>query len=288
MNIDLSSCMGCNACLVACQAENNIPVVGKKMVAMGRAMHWIRMDRYFAQNKNNTFDQDSPAMVPQPVACVQCESAPCETVCPVNATIHTEDGLNAMAYNRCIGTRYCANNCPYKARRFNYFDYNKRNPLIAHNLYKGPLGKTQVGEAPHLQRNPNVTVRMRGIMEKCTYCVQRLKESKIRQKRGQKQDVLLSGKTSPEVPVTLKTLRIPVDSVKVACQEACPADAISFGNLKDESAAAVVRGRSLERSYELLHYIGTIPRTLYMARVKNPNEKMPDAEFIGTATIHMA
>jgi molybdopterin-containing oxidoreductase family iron-sulfur binding subunit len=118
--------------------------------------------------------------------------------------------------------------------------------------------------------------------------VQRLKESKIRQKRGQKQDVLLSGKTSPEVPVTLKTLRIPVDSVKVACQEACPADAISFGNLKDESAAAVVRGRSLERSYELLHYIGTIPRTLYMARVKNPNEKMPDAEFIGTATIHMA
>ncbi len=288
MNIDLSSCMGCNACLVACQAENNIPVVGKKMVAMGRAMHWIRMDRYFAQNKNNTFDQDSPAMVPQPVACVQCESAPCETVCPVNATIHTEDGLNAMAYNRCIGTRYCANNCPYKARRFNYFDYNKRNPLIAHNLYKGPLGKTQVGEAPHLQRNPNVTVRMRGIMEKCTYCVQRLKESKIRQKRGQKQDVLLSGKTSPEVPVTLKTLRIPVDSVKVACQEACPADAISFGNLKDESSAAVVRGRSLERSYELLHYIGTIPRTLYMARVKNPNEKMPDAEFIGTATIHMA
>ena len=288
MNIDLSSCMGCNACLVACQAENNIPVVGKKMVAMGRAMHWIRMDRYFAQNKNNNFDQDSPAMVPQPVACVQCESAPCETVCPVNATIHTEDGLNAMAYNRCIGTRYCANNCPYKARRFNYFDYNKRNPLIAHNLYKGPFGKTQVGEAPHLQRNPNVTVRMRGIMEKCTYCVQRLKESKIRQKRGQKQDVLLSGKSSPEVPVTLKTLRIPVDSVKVACQEACPADAISFGNLKDESAAAVVRGRSLERSYELLHYIGTIPRTLYMARVKNPNEKMPDAEFIGTATIHMA
>jgi molybdopterin-containing oxidoreductase family iron-sulfur binding subunit len=288
MNIDLSSCMGCNACLVACQAENNIPVVGKEQVAKGRAMHWIRMDRYFAQDKNNTFDIDSPAMVPQPVACVQCESAPCETVCPVNATVHTEDGLNAMAYNRCIGTRYCANNCPYKARRFNYFDYNKRNPLIAHNLYKGPLGTTQVGEAPHLQRNPNVTVRMRGVMEKCTYCVQRLKDAKIRQKRGQKQDVLASGKTSPEVTVTAKTLRIPVDSVKVACQEACPADAISFGNLLDEKAATVVRGRELARSYELLHYIGTIPRTLYMARVKNPNEKMPDAEFVGTATIHMA
>ncbi len=288
MNIDLSSCMGCNACLVACQAENNIPVVGKKQVAMGRAMHWIRMDRYFAQNKDNTFDADSPAMVPQPVACMQCESAPCETVCPVNATIHTEDGLNAMAYNRCIGTRYCANNCPYKARRFNYFDYNKRNPLIADNLYKGPAGVTQVGEAPHLQRNPNVTVRMRGVMEKCTYCVQRLKDAKIRQKRGQKQDVLASGKTSPEVAVTTKTLRIPVDSVKVACQEACPADAISFGNLLDESAATVVRGRELARSYELLHYIATIPRTLYMARVKNPNEKMPDAKYVGTATIHMA
>ena len=288
MNIDLSSCMGCNACLVACQAENNIPVVGKEQVAKGRAMHWIRMDRYFAQNKENTFDSESPAMVPQPVACVQCESAPCETVCPVNATVHTEDGLNAMAYNRCIGTRYCANNCPYKARRFNYFDYNKRNPLIAHNLYKGPLGTKQVGESPHLQRNPNVTVRMRGVMEKCTYCVQRLKDAKIRQKRGQKQDVLLSGKTSPDVPVTAGTLRIPVDSVKVACQEACPADAISFGNLKDEKAASVVRARDLARSYELLHYIGTVPRTLYMARVKNPNEKMPDATFVGTATIHMA
>lgn len=288
MNIDLSSCMGCNACLVACQAENNIPVVGKEQVAKGRAMHWIRMDRYFAQNKENTFDAESPAMVPQPVACVQCESAPCETVCPVNATVHTEDGLNAMTYNRCIGTRYCANNCPYKARRFNYFDYNKRNPLIAHNLYKGPAGVTQVGEAPHLQRNPNVTVRMRGVMEKCTYCVQRLKDAKIRQKRGQKQDVLASGKTSPDVVVTTKTLRIPVDSVKVACQEACPADAISFGNLLDEQAATVVRGRELARSYELLHYIGTIPRTLYMARVKNPNEKMPDAAFVGTATIHMA
>ena len=175
MSIDLSSCMGCNSCLVACQSENNIPIVGKKQVAMGREMHWIRMDRYFAAQKDNTFDEDNPALVPQPVACVQCEFAPCETVCPVNATIHTEDGLNAMAYNRCIGTRYCANNCPYKARRFNYFDYNKRNPLIAHNLYKGPFGEKQVGEAPHLQKNPNVTVRMRGVMEKCTYCVQRLK-----------------------------------------------------------------------------------------------------------------
>ena len=287
MSIDLSSCMGCNACLVACQSENNIPIVGKKQVAMGREMHWIRMDRYFAAQKDNTFDDGNPEMVPQPVACVQCESAPCETVCPVNATIHTEDGLNAMAYNRCIGTRYCANNCPYKARRFNYFDYNKRNPLITHNLYKGPFGVKQVGEAPHLQKNPNVTVRMRGVMEKCTYCVQRLQEAVIRQKRGQKQEALVAGKPSTEMTVNILTLRIPVDSVKTACQDACPAGAITFGNLLDEEKSVVVRSKKIDRNYDLLNYIGTRPRTSYLARVKNPNPKMPDAKFIGKATIHM-
>ncbi|MBJ7394525.1 MAG: TAT-variant-translocated molybdopterin oxidoreductase [Akkermansiaceae bacterium] len=287
MSIDLSSCMGCNACLVACQSENNIPIVGKKQVAMGREMHWIRMDRYFAAQKDNTFDDGNPEMVPQPVACVQCESAPCETVCPVNATIHTEDGLNAMAYNRCIGTRYCANNCPYKARRFNYFDYNKRNPLISHNLYKGPFGVKQVGEAPHLQKNPNVTVRMRGVMEKCTYCVQRLQEAVIRQKRGQKQEALVAGKPSTEMTVNILTLRIPVDSVKTACQDACPAGAITFGNLLDEEKSVMVRSKRIDRNYDLLNYIGTRPRTSYLARVKNPNPKMPDAKFIGKATIHM-
>jgi molybdopterin-containing oxidoreductase family iron-sulfur binding subunit len=287
MSIDLSSCMGCNSCLVACQAENNIPIVGKQQVAKGREMHWIRMDRYFAAQKDNTFDADNPAMVPQPVACVHCESAPCETVCPVNATVHTEDGLNAMAYNRCIGTRYCANNCPYKARRFNFFDYNKRNPLIAHNLYRGPLGVKAVGDADHLQKNPNVTVRMRGVMEKCTYCVQRLKDAVIRQKRGQKQEALVAGKPSTEMEVTTKTLRIPVDSVKVACQEACPAGAITFGNLLDKEKSAVGRSKEIERNYDLLNYIGTRPRTSYLARVKNPNPQMPDAKFIGKATIHM-
>ncbi len=287
MSIDLSSCMGCNACLVACQSENNIPIVGKEQVARGREMHWIRMDRYFAAQKDNTFDEDNPALVPQPVACVQCESAPCETVCPVNATIHTEDGLNAMAYNRCIGTRYCANNCPYKARRFNYFDYNKRNPLISHNLYKGPFGEKQVGEAAHLQKNPNVTVRMRGVMEKCTYCVQRLKDAVIRQKRGQKQEALVAGKPSTESQVTTNTLRIPVDSVKTACQDACPANAITFGNLLDEEKSAMYRSKHIERNYDLLNYIGTRPRTSYLARVKNPNPKMPDAKFIGKATVHM-
>ncbi len=288
MSIDLSSCTGCNSCLIACQAENNIPIVGKQQVAMGREMHWIRMDRYFATQKDNTFDADNPELIPQPVACVQCESAPCETVCPVNATIHTEDGLNAMAYNRCIGTRYCANNCPYKARRFNYFDYNKRNPLISHNLYKGPFGEKQVGEAPHLQRNPNVTVRMRGVMEKCTYCVQRLKDSVIRQKRGQKQEALVAGKPSTEMQVNVSTLRIPVDSVKVACQDACSAGAITFGNLLDGDKSVMYRSKHIERNYDLLNYIGTKPRTSYLARVKNPNPKMPDAKFIGKATVHMA
>jgi MoCo/4Fe-4S cofactor protein with predicted Tat translocation signal len=288
MTIDLSSCSGCNACVIACQAENNIPIVGKEQLAKGREMHWIRMDRYFAIDKSNTFDPDSPELVPQPVACVQCESAPCETVCPVNATVHTEDGLNAMAYNRCIGTRYCANNCPYKARRFNYFDYNKRNPLIAHNLYKGPFGEKTVGEAPHLQRNPNVTVRMRGVMEKCTYCVQRLKDAKIRQKRGQKQEALVAGKPSAEMVVSNETLRVPVDSVKVACQEACPASAISFGNRLDGDHSKMFRAMNMERNYGLLQYIGTRPRTSYLARVKNPNPEMPDAPFVGKATIHMA
>jgi molybdopterin-containing oxidoreductase family iron-sulfur binding subunit len=226
-------------------------------------------------------------MVPQPVACVQCESAPCETVCPVNATVHTEDGLNAMAYNRCIGTRYCANNCPYKARRFNYFDYNKRNPLIKNNLNKGPVGERHDKEAPHLQKNPNVTVRMRGVMEKCTYCVQRIQEAVIRQKRGQKQEVLASGNLSPEVTVTTETLRIPVDSVKTACQDACPAQAIAFGNLLDRDASEMGRAKVLERNYDLLNYIGTLPRTSYLARVKNPNPDMPDAKFVGQSTIHM-
>ena len=287
MAIDLSSCTGCNACLIACQAENNIPIVGKKQVAKGREMHWIRMDRYYAVHKDNTFDSGNPEMITQSVACVQCESAPCETVCPVNATVHTEDGLNAMAYNRCIGTRYCANNCPYKARRFNFFVYNKRNPLIHNNLNHGPFGVKQVGEAPHLQKNPNVTVRMRGVMEKCTYCVQRLKDAVIRQKARQKVDVLASGKQSPEVAVTTSTLRIAVDSVKVACQDACGADAITFGNLLDGEKSTMVRAKASERNYDLLNYIGTRPRTSYLARVKNPNPLMPDAPFIGKATIDM-
>ena len=284
MTIDLNNCIGCNACLVACQAENNIPVVGKEQVAMGREMHWIRMDRYFSAVDG---DENNPEMIPQPVACMQCESAPCETVCPVNATVHSEDGLNTMAYNRCIGTRYCANNCPYKVRRFNFFDYNKRNPLIDKNLYKGPAGKKAVGEAPHLQRNPNVTVRMRGVMEKCTYCVQRIQSAKAKVKANLKQKAIIAGGSSVDVKITDSELRPKLDSVRVACQDACPSSAITFGNLQDGDKATVVRSRNSARNYELLHYIGTLPRTTYLARVKNPNPKMPGAKGIGRATISM-
>jgi len=305
MAIDLASCIGCNACQMACQAENNIPVVGKRQVAMGREMQWIRMDRYFAaelyeRGKDGKaalklesakpapdWIKDNPEMLSQPVACLQCESAPCETVCPVNATVHSEDGLNTMAYNRCIGTRYCANNCPYKARRFNYFDYNKRNPLLPNNLYMGPFGETKVGDAPHLQRNPNVTVRMRGVMEKCTYCTQRIQAAKIRQKRNQKFAVQNSGEVSPNVEIAMEDMRVQADTLQTACQAACPAGAISFGNLLDKQQARVYRAHQSSRSYALLKYIGTNPRTLFLARVKNPNPSMPDAHYVGNATIDM-
>ena len=298
MTIDLNTCTGCNACLIACQAENNIPVVGKEQVAKGREMHWIRMDRYFAsqeheydshghatEDKTPDWVKDNPTMIPQPVACTQCESAPCETVCPVNATVHTEEGLNAMAYNRCIGTRYCANNCPFKARRFNFFDYNKRNPLVDKNLYKGPFGEKKVGTSEHLQRNPNVTVRMRGVMEKCTYCVQSIELGKIKQKQITKLKAEQKG-SSLDVVLSDKDLMVPTNSVKTACQEACPSDCIVFGNLLNEKDT-VVKAKSSLRNYELLKYIGTFSRTTYLARVKNPNPEMPDAKYIGLATINI-
>ncbi|QIF00837.1 TAT-variant-translocated molybdopterin oxidoreductase [Roseimicrobium sp. ORNL1] len=272
MVIDLSKCLGCSACIVACQSENNIAVVGKEQVRMGRVMQWIRMDRYFSTSDDVTTDPsleelDNPEMVSQPVACQQCEAAPCETVCPVNATVHTEEGLNAMAYNRCIGTRYCANNCPYTARRFNFFDWNKRNPFIKtevlgikmNNLKAGPLGERAPQEVQQLQKNPNVTVRMRGVIEKCTYCVQRLEEAKIRQRRIVKDDAT--------------RLRIPEGSLKVACQAGCAADAISFGDLANPESA-VVKAKANPRNYEVLKYIGTRPRTSYLARIRNVNEEL--------------
>jgi Fe-S-cluster-containing dehydrogenase component len=284
MVIDLSKCIGCTACVVACQSENNIPVVGKDQVVKGRLMQWIRMDRYFAtattgeQNaKSDDVDRDptpeqleNAEMVQQFVACQQCEAAPCETVCPVNATVHTVDGLNAMAYNRCIGTRYCANNCPYTARRFNFFDYNKR-PLD--ELYKGPLStpeKTGVRESLQLQKNPNVTVRMRGVIEKCTFCVQRLESAKILQKQQQRDS---------------KNFRIPADAVKTACQASCSADAIVFGDIANPESS-VVKAKNSSRNYVLLKYLGTRPRTSYLARLKNPNPSMPGFDQIAAWSAH--
>jgi MoCo/4Fe-4S cofactor protein with predicted Tat translocation signal len=293
MVIDLNTCVGCNACVVACQAENNIPIVGKFQVIRGREMHWIRNDRYFAsdnppqnsrvQPKDSSY-LDEPQMLIQPMACQQCENAPCEPVCPVNATVHNEEGLNVMAYNRCIGTRYCANNCPYKVRRFNFFNYNDR-PIqnvklpvlgVTNELYLGPLaGKegplTYKGspESLMLQKNPNVSVRTRGVMEKCTYCVQRIEEAKINQLRRSNNDGAGSG-----------DITLPTDSFKVACQQVCPAEAIVFGNLNDANAKVTI-AKADDRNYGVLAYLGTRPRTSYLGRVRNPNPAMADGKFVG-------
>ncbi len=276
MAIDLNTCTGCNACVVACQAENNIPVVGKDQVSRGRAMHWIRIDRYYStiegKGGDPTEDED-PQILTQPVTCHQCENAPCETVCPVNATIHTEEGLNAMAYNRCIGTRYCSNNCPYKVRRFNFFNYNERSiePIESgpwkgkSSAYKGPFQPKGMEESLKLSKNPNVTVRMRGVMEKCTFCVQRIEEAKINQLRVARDSA---------------NTMVPSDSFTTACAQVCPAGAIVFGNVADpESKVSKVKAQ--DRDYKMLEYLNVRPRLSYQARLRNPNMRMPGATTVG-------
>jgi len=299
MSIDLNTCVGCSACVIACQAENNIPIVGKFQVIRGREMHWIRNDRYFASDNPPQDDStgtplpnsdylDDPQMLIQPMACQNCENAPCEPVCPVNATVHNEEGLNTMAYNRCIGTRYCANNCPYKARRFNFFNYNDR-PIenvklpvlgLTNELYLGPFAGrdgplTYKGspESLMLQKNPNVSVRIRGVMEKCTYCVQRIEEAKINQLRHSNND----GTGSDNI-------ELPTDSFKVACQQVCPAEAIVFGNMNDP-ASKVTIAKQDERTYGVLAYLGTRPRTTYLGRVRNPNPAIAGAQYIGHTSV---
>ncbi len=259
MSIDLTACTGCSACVVACQAENNIPIVGKEQVQHGREMHWLRVDRYFkvadkAHEDEHAFDVDAADVegVHQVVLCMHCETAPCEEVCPVGATTHSQEGLNMMTYNCCIGTRYCSNNCPYKVRRFNFFDYNNGDK---NNLYTPNLLRPELSELQKMQKNPEVTVRMRGVMEKCTYCVQRIEGARIIAKR--------------EGDRPIKD-----GEIKTACQQVCPTQAIVFGDLNDVGSN-VSKLQAQSRVYGLLDdTLNTKPRTKYLEKIRNTNEAL--------------
>ncbi len=259
MAIDLTACTGCSACVVACQAENNIPIVGQQMVYRGREMQWLRIDRYFKFPKTGaeTWDTEGvPEVVHQPVLCQHCENAPCEEVCPVAATTHSHEGLNMMTYNRCIGTRYCSNNCPYKVRRFNFFDYNSGATVGAKaNLYTPNLLRAELDELAKMQKNPQVTVRSRGVMEKCTFCVQRIEKARIELRAGNRQ--------------LAENAAFEDGSVMTACAQACPAGAIVFGDLNDKNSR-VAKMQEQARSYGLLDAeLNTKPRLRYLAKIRN-------------------
>jgi molybdopterin-containing oxidoreductase family iron-sulfur binding subunit len=232
MSIDLNSCTGCSNCVIACQSENNVAVIGKEQVKNRRIMHWMRIDRYYSREETN------PGVYHMPVMCQHCDNAPCENVCPVAATNHSSEGLNQMAYNRCIGTRYCINNCPYKVRRFNWFEYTNNNKFD-YNM-NSDLGKMVL--------NPDVIVRQRGVVEKCSLCVQRIQEKKLVAKMEDRE--LRDG------------------DIKTACQQSCPADAIQFGNLID-TESKVYKQVKEERMYHLLEQLHTLPSTSYLTRVRN-------------------
>ncbi len=234
LSIDLNSCTGCSNCVISCQAENNVAVVGKEQVKLGRIMHWMRLDRYYSEM------EDDPEVLYMPVMCQQCDNAPCENVCPVAATTHSDEGLNQMAYNRCIGTRYCMNNCPYKVRRFNWYEFVNNNSFD-YNM-NSELGK--------LVLNPDVSVRQRGVVEKCTYCVQRIQEKKLEAKSENRE--LRDGE------------------IMTACQQSCPTDAIQFGNLLDKESE-VSKTNETERKYHLLESLHTLPSTSYLTKVRNKN-----------------